>query len=295
MNLLELVIYQSCNYKCPDCPMAKWLYEPDEKDDNGVFRNAINNEMLLKWLDKYLEPNEWFIEITGGEPGLYPKISQLLSSLSDRGYKGVIRTNGSKFIPGVRGFKRVAAWHKDKPFPENYDYILILENPNEDWKKKEQHCINNNIPHVVFPYKNFGSDYESSTTYPPKPNKYFNQMTTVFSSGAITGCFSGAADLVDGPSIQKMSEPVIADFCRTCGNIEAVEYFMDNIPNFLDQIKESFSLTERQDSVIYYPMLTADNNWVDETGFVWGVLGDNFSEIREKYNTLKNKRGFLLK
>jgi len=279
MRLFELVLYQSCNYKCADCPMTKWLYEPGELFEDGSRKNSITNDLLLQWLDKYLDPKEWFIEITGGEPGLYPEIEALIPALSEKGYKGLIRTNGSQVIPGLPGFKRVAAWHKDQPFPVSYDFILLLENPDDDWKRKEQHCKDKAIPYAVFPYKFFSTDCSQTTTYPPKINSLFREMTTMFSSGALGGCFTSAADSINGPALHKMSEPVIREVCGMCGNIEAIEYFINNAPGF----REAFGITDADilphTAYIVYPLLTADSKWVDKEGNVVGVLGDDISGI----------------
>lgn len=308
MKLLELILYQSCNYDCFDCPMKKWLYQPDECFADGSKKNAITNKLLLKWIDKYLDPKEWFIEITGGEPGLYPEIKPLIPNLTNRGYKGLIRTNGSQIIPGLPSFRRIAAWHKDKPFPGSYDFILILENPNDDWKEKEQYCKKNNIPHVVFPYTNFGSDWKSSTKYPPKRNKLFTEMTTVFSSGAIGGCFTSAADHAGDLTIQKMAKPELFEIqrCRTCCNIEAVEFFIDNIPGFKDYcgitadmefdreadlpLREAHApvnFAVNKDNIvcvsrkkIEYPILIGFN-WVSKDRTIVGKLGDNIEELKK--------------
>jgi len=267
--------------------MAQWLYKPNEIDHVGNKRNGITNKLLLEWLDKYLDPKEWFIEITGGEPGLYPEIKELVPNLTNRGYKGLIRTNGSLPIPGLPSFKRVTAWHKDKPFPKYQDYILILENPDDDWKKKEQHCKDNNIPHVVFPYKFFSTDQHQTTEYPPKPSKLFTKMTTMFSSGAMTGCFNGAAYLREGASLFKMSEPVIYDLreCRTCGNIDAVEFFIDNIPGFKQYcgITPDMEHDNPPESFIIYPLLDIKNKWVSKDGKIVGKLGDDLNEINKKH------------
>lgn len=56
---------------------------------------ASTNSMILKWMDKYLNPYEWFLEISGGEPGLYKGINELISTLNSMGYYGIIRTNGT--------------------------------------------------------------------------------------------------------------------------------------------------------------------------------------------------------
>jgi len=277
MKLFELVLYQSCNYHCEDCPMERWLYEPDELFDGDRRRNALTNEALLAWLDAYLDPKEWFIEITGGEPSLYPQIHELIPALSERGYKGIIRTNGSNPLPYNDNFKRVVAWHKlTERLPETYDYILILENPNDDWQAKKAYCEESNIPHVVFPYKFYSKDCSQTTYYEPKINRIFKQVTTVFASGAIGGCQTSADT---GISIFNMDEPTVANLCLVCGTVEALEYFIDNIPGFKETLDLSNVPVFTTRSSITYPLLTIDNKWVDKDGNVVGVLGDDISEI----------------
>lgn len=75
-------------------------------------RNRLNNEIIFRWMKKYTNPYEWFLEISGGEPGLYPKISELIQELCRMGYYGIIRTNGTLPIPKTETFIRLAGWHK---------------------------------------------------------------------------------------------------------------------------------------------------------------------------------------
>jgi hypothetical protein len=105
----------------------------------------ITNETLLGWLDAYMEPDKWIIEITGGEPGLYPEINKLVEELNNRGYAGMVKTNGSLPIHKTENIKLISAWHKGRAFPLYYDEIVILKNPEDDWKAKEQYCKENGI------------------------------------------------------------------------------------------------------------------------------------------------------
>jgi hypothetical protein len=264
--------------------MEQWLYELDALFEDGSRKNAITNEKLLAWLDKYLDPKEWFIEITGGEPGLYPEIKALIIALGKKGYKGLIRTNGSKPLPYSSSFKRITAWHKQAvEIPKYYDFILILENPDDDWQAKRTYCEENNIPHAVFPYKFFSiGDGSQTRTSLPKVNSLFREMTTMFSSGAIGGCFTSAADSINGAALHKMSEPIVREVCGMCGNIEGVEYFINNVPGF----RELLGLTEADvlphKSFMVYPALNIRNEWVDKDGKVVGVLGDDISAIPQE-------------
>lgn len=284
MNLFELVLYQSCNYACVDCPMSRWLYEPDEPG-----KNAITNELLLRWLDEYLDPAEWFIDITGGEPGLYPEITELIPELTNRGYKGLIRTNGSQVIPGLPSFPRVATWHKDKEFPQYYDFINILQNVDDDWQAKEQHCKDNNIPYVLQPYRYYSKPVEERTCeqrYAAEYNKLFEKMTTMFASGVISDCFTGK-DM--GFRLDNMDEPVfysIQGGCQFCPSVAGVELLLYSIPGFKGFCGIT-SESERDNSFeahIVYPLLNANSEWVDRQGNVVGKLGeDDWNELRREY------------
>ena len=149
MHLLTIYPIQSCNLKCEQCPSKPWLLPVN---DTG---NKLNNEMLFKWLDKFCPPRKWFIEIRGGEPSLYPEIDGLVYGLNERRYYGLIKTNGILPIPKTEKFRRIAAWHLDinNP-PKNYDSLLILKNPKDNWREKIKYCVDNNIPygHATFHY-----------------------------------------------------------------------------------------------------------------------------------------------
>ena len=71
MNFLQISLTNKCNFNCWHCPMGQWR--------NSVApRWPLCNEILIPWLEKYVEPSKWLIELTGGEPSLYPEIDELL-------------------------------------------------------------------------------------------------------------------------------------------------------------------------------------------------------------------------
>jgi len=284
MNLFELVLWQSCNYKCVDCPMKKWTYEPDAVDEKRTRRNGIANRQLLKWLGKYLDPEEWFIDITGGEPGLYPEIDGLIRRLSDKGYKGLIRTNGSQPLPKSPNFPRIATWHKDREFPKYYDFINILENPDDDWRSKEQFCKDNNIPYATQPYRRYSKPATERTDekrLAKTPNKLFKKMATMYASGAVSSCFK-KGDM--GLSLMNMDAPPIFDLekgCRFCPSLAGVELLLYGVPGFADFCNaKDVERDSSFKSLITYPLLNEKSEWVDREGNVLGVLGDDLDEIK---------------
>jgi len=267
--------------------MSKWIYQPDALDETGAPYNGITNETLLKWIDTYLNPEEWFIEINGGEPGLYPEIEELLIELSKRKYKGLIRTNGSQPLPYSDRIKRLTAWHKGKEFPKYWDHILILQNPDDDWQSKVEYCEENNFSYTVLPYRQYSNPNRPKEELKREVcSKLFTDMTTMFASGRMTDCFSGGVDLENGPTLQKMNPPIVVQPCLTCVNIAGLEKFMLEVPEF----KEAYGITDdmTHNMVVYYPMLNAKSQWVDENGNVVGVLGDDPSKFKKERAYLTN-------
>jgi MoaA/NifB/PqqE/SkfB family radical SAM enzyme len=184
----------------------------------------ITNSALLKWLDAYINPSEWVIELTGGEPGLYPEIGTLIPELAARGFSGVVKTNGSLPIPKSANFQLVAAWHLGEEIPRHYDQIVIIENPDDNWQEKAEYCKENGIAYKTVI---FDRQFEGQKTGPLfcKFNKVVNSMH-INSSGQITPCASVKAT---PQTIFNMSPPAIKEVaidCPRCKNMNDVERFL---------------------------------------------------------------------
>lgn len=243
MNLLTINPISSCNLSCKHCPNKEWTYPIDDE------HNRLNNEIILQWMGKYFNPYEWFLEISGGEPGLYRELSELLHKLSWMGYYGIIRTNGTLPIPKVNNFIRLAGWHKQTTIenpPKYCDVMLITQNPDDCWQKKAQYCIDNNIPYKCIEYKRFGDpdfvdNYEQGVT---KINTFFKHWTIVGSSGVQGYCYALWGK--DKDNIFNMSAPLMRDMtqsCLTCGGMLGLLEFMN------DDLRQK--LAARRDHYIY--------------------------------------------
>lgn len=149
MNFLQISLTNKCNFGCWHCPMGKWRnYTPP--------RWPLCNAELIPWLDKYVNKGEWLIELTGGEPSLYPEIDELLHWLSDTGYKVLVKTNGSGNLPHLPNIKIVAAFHQLGNPPKNYDEYLIVD--KIDREAKEEYCQANGIPYKVIGFNKENPD-----------------------------------------------------------------------------------------------------------------------------------------
>lgn len=231
MNLLTILLTISCNKNCPYCVIEKWkkpldyiFEEPPEHykvlEGYGypmpLKANSIENKYLLPWLKRHINPDEWYIELTGGEPGLYKEIDTLIPELNKMGYKGIIRTNGTLPIPKSDNFKLIAAWHDnfDNP-PAFYDLLLVMNNNFHEWKKRIHYCKENGIPYASVEL-NVGQQYICNIT--------IDNWAYINSVGQLTGCPKKPVD--ESKNIFNMSEPVLLENVKECpGNCINVSGF----------------------------------------------------------------------
>ena len=227
MKLLNLYPIQSCNYDCPYCFFKQWLY-PIESP-----KNKLTNPTILRWVKKYLDPKEWLIKITGGEPGLYPGIDELVLSLAEFGYRGIIETNGSLPIPKTDNFIRVAAWHQDKPFPLYYDVVLIIKNDGDDWKSKVSCCVDNCIPYYESTFRGSSAPTTLTERIEADMKKQVSRITAmlmVYSGGLISTC---ASDQNFQGSVLDLVKPIIKPLqslqCQTCPQTHTIDFLWDSL------------------------------------------------------------------
>ena len=238
MNLLTLYPTQSCNFRCTYCPMKKWLYPYNPEDTEF---NALRNSTIFKWFDKFCPPREWIIEISGGEPGMYPEIKELIEGLNERGYYGIIKTNGTLFIPKSDNFRRIATWHKscdsNNP-PKYYDLINIIKNPDDCWKDKQSYCTGKNIPYHLSMFRDYSLPLSARIAHEDnKVNTFITRWTVVYSSGSMSKCYS--SEPLTGNVIKEMHPPVqslVGSQCPRCVSVKGVEMFItDDVKRKLEE------------------------------------------------------------
>jgi hypothetical protein len=210
--------------------MKKWVYPIDHILEDGAPANAITNDALLQWLDAYIDPNGWLLKITGGEPGLYPEIDTLIPALEQRGYKGIVETNGSLPIPQNESFPRLAAWHINRDMPEYYDTILIIQDSNDNWEEKIKYCKEHEIPYVTTMLRGIHSSYteeERMAEDAKKEPTKLDGILMMYSSGGLQLCPSVGLNY---GSIFNMdtAEPksIMAETpCITCPQTQMMDHF----------------------------------------------------------------------
>jgi MoaA/NifB/PqqE/SkfB family radical SAM enzyme len=163
----------------------KFPYNTELNEERRL--NDITAELLLRWLDKYLNPKKWLIELTGGEPLLHPEIDEILKGLEKRGYQGIVKTNGSIKVSKIKGFIFLAAWHLGQDFPLVYDTVSIIKNDRDDWRGKISHCKKNNIPYVT---ADLNEEYVTGKTFDDGLDKthYLLEYLYMNSLGQVQEC-----------------------------------------------------------------------------------------------------------
>jgi len=225
MNLLTVSLISSCNRHCFYCPVKRWLIPTEGAQEIG--RNLITNATLLKWLDKYIDPHEWIIELTGGEPGLYPEIQTLIPELAARGYRGLVKTNGTLPIPKSEVFQLITAWHMGvAEIPAQYDQIVIIENPADNWKRKVNYCKENGIPYQTVQFDRWFEKNLFDTS-----RNEVNKMLSVLhinSSGKVTPCSKRPSpeEITIFNMVQPLPHGALTSECPRCKNVADVEKFL---------------------------------------------------------------------
>lgn len=143
IGFCQIVLTTRCNLACWHCPIAEY-----RNRDEVQYR--LTNERLLPWLSKYINPQEWVIELTGGEPALYEGIEELCQWLSVHNYRVLVKTNGLLPISSYPGVKRVAAFHQLGNPPKYFDEILIVD--KIDCEPKATYCKEHGWPYQVIGY-----------------------------------------------------------------------------------------------------------------------------------------------
>ena len=149
MNFLQVSLTNRCNFSCPTCPMGKWR-------NSDAPRWPLCNAELIPFIEKSVSPDNWVIELTGGEPSLYPEIDELMMWLSAGNYRTLVKTNGSGNLLHLPGITICAAFHDLHNPPKNYDQYLIIDKLQRE--AKESYCKENGIPYKVIGFNKENPD-----------------------------------------------------------------------------------------------------------------------------------------
>lgn len=142
-NFLQISLTNECNFSCWHCPMKEWR-------NSGRPKFPLKNSELLPFLEKFVDPKRWIVELTGGEPTLYEGFDELLEWLSGKGYYTLVKTNGSNTIKKYGNVKVCSAFHRLNEPPAYFDEILIVDRIKRE--EKEAFCKEHGIPYKVIGY-----------------------------------------------------------------------------------------------------------------------------------------------
>lgn len=206
-KLAQIALTNDCNLQCSYCPIERWRNLPCP--------TPLTNHLIMKWLQKY-PADEWYVELTGGEPTLYNGFAELLTLLSSAGYEGLIKTNGTHFIPKTKGFLRIVAFHNAHlPPPLWYDYVLVIDN-----EMKADYCIHHNIPYKTISYH----DKVKNTVSYPTPEHSFTHLVFLDPNSKVHPC-QGSMEYMP-----MFCENYNRAICSKCKTITDFEIFIKELP-----------------------------------------------------------------
>ena len=198
MNFLQISLTNRCNFHCWHCPMGQWR-NSDEP------RWPLDNATLIPWIENNVRPDMWVVELTGGEPSIYPEIKELMRWLDSHGYRVLVKTNGSGDLEHLPNTTIVAAYHRLEEPPQNYDIYLIVDKIERE--EKEAYCIANDIPYKVIWYEKENPDGATHG---------FDLCAFINPAGHQTGCLAAPPHerVVDGIDYNRISHrPLVAQPC----------------------------------------------------------------------------------
>jgi len=173
MNLIQISLTNRCNLSCNYCPIKQWR-------NNPAYPNLLTNKRLFLLLER-LNPEEWAVELTGGEPALYAELDELLDWLQAKGFRGLVKTNGTLPIRKVPSFKIVAAFHDLGNPPSFFDEILIISH-TPDFERKIEWCLEHDYTYRVI---------EKDTHTPPGGCENYGLIMFVTPEGHKSECSVG--------------------------------------------------------------------------------------------------------
>ncbi len=150
-KIVAIIFTPGCNFKCPYCHNSHIVMHPEEYDDVDFYKILEDLKLRRKWIDA--------IEITGGEPTIFPKLIPMLKLLKKEGFLVKLDSNGSnpKILEKILKLKLA-------------DYVAMdIKNCKEKYSETMGASINlAKIESSINIIKTLAPEYEFRTTILPK-------------------------------------------------------------------------------------------------------------------------------
>jgi len=160
MTYFLLSITNTCNKACTYCVVKPWLNNPEYPD-------KATAEDFIGFLEKETQAGD-VVEITGGEPTMFPRVLEILEWLREHEAKVILRTNGlflnhwrvnypNMIVVLARHDSGEEYWAKRRGFLLPYDLAIdsIPDNIKQDVKGKPK-FVNDEISTLsTYPFNRF--------------------------------------------------------------------------------------------------------------------------------------------
>ena len=145
MDYIQISLTTQCNRHCEYCPITQYR---NVKPNWPINNNELIPFLTRSMMEDDINPLDTVVELTGGEPALYPDLDMLIGFLSTSGFHVLIKTNGDLPISQSDNVLRIAAFHELNTPPKYFDIVLIIED-TPDFESKFIYCVDNKIPFEV--------------------------------------------------------------------------------------------------------------------------------------------------
>ncbi len=150
-KIVSIIFTPGCNFKCPYCHNSHIVMHPEEYNDLDFYEILSDLKKRKKWIDA--------VEITGGEPTMFPKLIPMLKLLKKEGFLVKLDSNGSapKILEKILSKKLV-------------DYVAMdIKNCKEKYFKTAGIPVDiSKIEASIEVIKKLAQEYEFRTTILPK-------------------------------------------------------------------------------------------------------------------------------
>jgi len=120
MTYFLLSITNTCNKSCDYCVVKPWLNNPEYPD-------KATKEDFIAFLEKEMQSGD-VVELTGGEPTMFPGFIELLDWLKEHEAKVILRTNGVL----------LSEWRKNYP---NMIVVLARHDSDDAYMEERKKCL----------------------------------------------------------------------------------------------------------------------------------------------------------
>jgi len=148
MNVFTISLTNYCQLSCAECPAKEHLLK------NRLVDARIHLDKLSKYISDMIKPDEFAVEITGGEPTYSPDLVPVLEMLRCHRVTVLTNTGNLQAVPHFGNAAFLCSWHENQmPYEifkrnitESKNKCIAIVYPNKQDSKAAEMFENDGIP-----------------------------------------------------------------------------------------------------------------------------------------------------